>query len=177
MTRRDKTGTRHKQVEVEWRGMRAEIDEELAPLILALWKAGIVTLNSCQENFPGIAWIQFLSANDAEKFLNRVAAYPREEDLHLVNGRSYVGDVPFWETLYGRVARFGSEGDWHYALYLFDRGVKEEIVDDVVVRTCLGPSNFTFCVSVRFPRTDIPLILECLTGGDTSSLRQGAPRA
>src|SRR5262249_6077338 len=59
------SGTRHRQVWVEWDGYGADVDEELAPLILALWKKGIVTCNSCQENRPGIAWVEFLTARDA----------------------------------------------------------------------------------------------------------------
>jgi hypothetical protein len=152
--------TEHKQVENEWRGLRAEVDVELAPLILALWKAGIFTTNSCQENFPGIAWIQFLTTHHAQRFLNRVAVYPDEGDMRLVNGRTYVGDVPFWETLYGRATGYAGEKGWEYALNPYNRGVEEEIVNDEVVETCIGPSDFDFFVSVRFPRADIPLILE-----------------
>ena len=91
--------TQHKQVAIEWRGRRAEVDEEMAPLILALWRAGISTTLSCQENRPGIAWIAFATPEDARRFLNRVAVYPDAADLREVNGRTSVGNVPFWETL------------------------------------------------------------------------------
>src|SRR5262249_44089247 len=89
----------HKQVTVRWKGMEAEVDEELAPLILTLWKNGIVTTNSCQENRPGIAWIEFLTPEDARLFLNKVVEYPTKEEV----------DGPFWETLYGRIVGYGSE--------------------------------------------------------------------
>jgi hypothetical protein len=157
MTKRNNERSEHKQVEVQWRGMRRQIDEELAPLILALWQAGIDTVNCCQENFPGIAWIEFLSTHDAKEFLDRVAVYPDEEDYRRANGP---------ETLYDRVIGRGSEGDWRYDLHPFDFGVDEEIVNDEVVETCIGPADFEFSVSIRFPRTDIPLILERLSGGD-----------
>lgn len=140
--------TIHKQVWVEWKGEGAYVDEELAPLILALWQAGIDTMMSCQENRPGIAWLCFPTPLDAKMFLDLVAAYPDEDD------------VPFSETLYGRIAGCGSDGDWEYAVNVCDLGVEEDIVHGEVIQTCIGPSDFMFDVSVRFPRTDLPLVLE-----------------
>src|ERR1043166_8042577 len=35
-----------------------EIDQKLVTLIRRLWYAGIRTCSSCQENEPGIVWIQ-----------------------------------------------------------------------------------------------------------------------
>jgi hypothetical protein len=48
-------------------GESVEVDEELAPLILALSQLGIETLNSCQENKPGIAWVEFATTADARR--------------------------------------------------------------------------------------------------------------
>jgi len=48
-----------------------EIDEMIAPLISEIWKAKIITLNSCENNIPkGYIWIQFDTGNDCTKFLN-----------------------------------------------------------------------------------------------------------
>jgi hypothetical protein len=102
----------HKQTRVAWQGREAEVDEELAPLILALWKAGIDTLLSCQENRPGVAWICFPTARDAKNLLDAVAVCPDQKDLRTVGDRLYVGDVPFGETLYGRISRCGGDDDW-----------------------------------------------------------------
>jgi hypothetical protein len=33
--------TNHEQVTIEWHDLRADVDEEIAPLILALWQLGI----------------------------------------------------------------------------------------------------------------------------------------
>lgn len=61
----------------EWREM-VDIDAGMAPLIEALWAAGMGTLNSCQDRSeeatpkPGIAWIQFASAGSFETFLDVV---------------------------------------------------------------------------------------------------------
>jgi hypothetical protein len=157
--------TRHKQVPIAWKGRYAEVDEELAPVILSLWKAGIDTCNSCQDNFPGIAWVEFPTMLDAKRFLDLVAVYPDERDMRAVNGRLYVGDVPFWETLYGRITGWGNDDDWRYDVNVHNGSVDEHIVNDEVVQTCFGPSDFEFFVSVRFPRTDLPLILELLQTG------------
>jgi hypothetical protein len=143
--------TSHPQVRVRWRGLEADVDEELAPLIRALWRAGIHTCLSCQENRPGVAWIEFLTARDARKFLNRVAVYPTEAELQ---------EAPFWETLYGRITRRGGEGDWEYDVFPEDWDVEEKLIDDEVEETCTGPADFEFGVSIRFPRADLPLILQ-----------------
>jgi hypothetical protein len=68
----------HNQVSITWQHRQAEVDEELAPVILALWKLGIDTCNSCQENQPGIVWIEFLTSMDAKSFLDIVAVHPDE---------------------------------------------------------------------------------------------------
>ena len=36
----------HKTVRVRWEDLDAQIDEEIAPLILALWKASLLTMMS-----------------------------------------------------------------------------------------------------------------------------------
>jgi hypothetical protein len=71
--------TEHRQVFVKVGDFEAEVDEELAPLIKELARAGIVTVMSCQENRPGVAWIVFLSVEDLGAFLNIVAEYDPEE--------------------------------------------------------------------------------------------------
>jgi hypothetical protein len=153
----------HKQVLISWREQWGEVDEELAPLVLALWKHGINATNSGQEDFEGIAWIEFLTPLDAKRFLDLVAVYPPEEELHAVDGLLYVGDVPFSDTLYGRITGC-DQGDWEYNIYVRNWGVTEDLTSDGVVEACVGPSNFDFFVSVRFPRGDLPLILERVKG-------------
>src|SRR5690242_20210074 len=53
--------TKHNQVHLKWGVMEGDIDEDLVPLILSLWQYGIRTVASCQENRPGIAWVEFLT--------------------------------------------------------------------------------------------------------------------
>lgn len=61
----------HEQTQVFCPGYQEtiEVDRGIAPLMLAIWDAGILTCNSCEENEPGMIWIEFYSFKDAEKFL------------------------------------------------------------------------------------------------------------
>jgi hypothetical protein len=45
------------------------VDKGLKTLLEGIWAHGCSTLNSCQENKPGIVWIQFVSPNDAKMFI------------------------------------------------------------------------------------------------------------
>ncbi len=132
-------GPRHKTVRVRCNGMDARIDERLAPLIRRLWQFKIMTFNCCQENRPGISWIEFATANDAAMFLNIVASHylPSKKDLK---------NYKFWDTIYGRMTR-PSFGEWEYTTLVRNEG--EE----------LGRVEFDFSVSVRFPQTDLPAII------------------
>jgi len=57
----------HKQVPTT-RGIM--VDAQLKDLLEALWQKGMETVNSCQENFPGITWIQFLCPGHALEFMD-----------------------------------------------------------------------------------------------------------
>lgn len=71
---------RHAAVAVQVGERREEIDEAIAPLIEALWRAGIPTLMSCQETKPGTAWIEFEDLKHLRQFLNLVAQYEEGDD-------------------------------------------------------------------------------------------------
>jgi hypothetical protein len=80
----------HKQISVFYPAYRRfiEVDAGIAPLLLVLWDAEILTCNSCEDNEPGIIWIEFYSASDAEKLLlsiikslgERIHSRPEEND-------------------------------------------------------------------------------------------------
>ncbi len=65
----------HRQVTVQVGDWQAEIDEGIAPLIQEIWRAGIETFMSCQQDFHGWIWIQFADVKNAVAFLNVVAPY------------------------------------------------------------------------------------------------------
>jgi len=52
-----------------------EIDEEIAPLIEALWALEIETSGSCQDR-GGQVWLSFLTPDDAAKFVRELAIPP-----------------------------------------------------------------------------------------------------
>jgi len=140
----------HKTVSVKWDGVEARVDRSIAPLIKEIWKAGIFTLNSCQENRPGIIWIAFFSVLDAEAFLNIVARY--EEGI---------------DTLYNRIRQAwthyhgGIPGAWEYDVLPTDFSVDQHFLEDGSIdETCTGPSEFIFTMSVRFPKRDYPILLK-----------------
>jgi len=57
----DKAGDEHVQVQVHNPLMDKTIgvDEGLVELLQLIWKSNIVTYLSCQENQPGVVWIDF----------------------------------------------------------------------------------------------------------------------
>ena len=64
----------HPATMVKWGDNEAEVDVLFAPLILALWKKGIRTEGSCQdEDGQGTAWIQFPTGSDAIAFVQFIA--------------------------------------------------------------------------------------------------------
>lgn len=68
--------TMHPQIPVTYGGQEAEVDEGIADLILALWRAGYRTGSSCQA-FPaadGRAYVAFMTAGDAHRFAAIIGA-------------------------------------------------------------------------------------------------------
>lgn len=139
----------HKQVKVSFFGKKIEVDENLAELLQLIWKRDIMTCNSCQENQPGIAWIEFLDSDDFKSFINEVAQYPKKEEV-------------FWETLYGRIVGCGSKDDWQYNMLLENDGVLENFVDNEIIQEYMGYNEFHISVSARFPVSDIQLLVDIL---------------
>lgn len=135
--------SKHTTVIVQVADSKAEIDEALAPLIQELWRAGITTTMSCQELEPEVAWIEFPSIEELFRFLNVTTRYE-----------------PGVDTLYNRILDQltgpMSAPTWEYQLHLMDifEGQEEQIVD--------GLACFDAMVSVYFPTTDIPVVLQRL---------------
>jgi hypothetical protein len=136
----------HETKLIKFEDQQAEIDVDIADLVLNLWKLGLRTSNSCQDGVPkGFAWIEFCSAWDAEMFLNLVAEYSEEPG-----------------SVYDRMTRaWGDETplDWRYDCYRRDFGVNEEELNDHEVTTSFsGTHDFRLSISVRFPRKDLHFV-------------------
>lgn len=142
----------HKTAVVKWEHREAEIDEEIAPLVLELWKAEIETVNSCQDNFPkGYVWIQFGSAGDAEKFLDIVVT-------KFASGRHSL-----YQRVLGTWDCTGLEPkDWEYSTHLDDCNLTFIPDDDSVSVTERHGGNpcFHFTLSIRFPGRDLKVVTE-----------------
>jgi hypothetical protein len=139
---------RHKTVRVRWGDLDARIDKNIAPLILELWKAGLETVLSCEDNPLGWVWIEFFHASDAEVFLDIVARFEHGVDTLYNRIRGA------WRPEHGRIA-----GMWEYDVNPWDLAVDETEEDGEIEETCCGPSEFVFNLSVRFPRPDLPVVL------------------
>jgi hypothetical protein len=126
---------KHKQVRVQVGNWCADVDEGIAPLIEQIWLANIDTALSCQENQPGIVWIFFPSPTDARRFLSIVALYDWDAD-----------------SIYQRVLGTDDHSipDWSFDL------VVDDLLDD---QYPLRRRRWSFSVSIRFPITDIPLLM------------------
>ncbi len=124
-----------------------EVDEGIAPLLKAIWDLGITTCNSCQENKPGIVWIEFLAAEDAEVFLTRIVSR-----LDPVNRP----DADDW--LYSRI--MGANGDWQYTAHPHD--VREYVDEekDTLELNASEPCKIALSVSIRFPVRDYERLLD-----------------
>lgn len=144
----------HETVELKRSGRTFNIDKGIAPLIELIWKFDLWTLNSCQENRPGIAWIQFAHVQDAETFMALA-----------VDHRGSEKSEDYYNSLYSRIMgeRYGHPGRWQYTSHPQDVGVEEEEIDQNLSNVkAIGPPSFQFIMSICFPVTDIPLITKNL---------------
>ena len=141
----------HETVTLTYGDKSVEIDTGIAPLIYEIWKAGLHTDNSCEEKKPGIIWISFISARYCELFLNIVATY--ESGVECLYNRIRWG----WRYPYGVVC----DDFWDYDVSPRDYAVEQVLLDDDSIEESFSePNNFRFSLSVRFPKTDYPIILE-----------------
>ncbi len=127
-----------------------EVDEGIAPLLLAIWSRGIITCNSCQENMPGMMWIEFLGAEDAEAFLTLIAS-----DLDPIN------HPKAYNYLHSRIK--GGDGGWRYAAHPHD--VREYIDEEhgTIELNSSEPCAITLSISIRFPMGDYQRLSDILS--------------
>lgn len=138
-----------KTVQVRWKDHDAQIDEELAPLMLELWKADLKA-SYIPENTRS-EWVQldFCPVRDAELFLNIVAEY--EDTSDSLYNRAQDAWVPPYEDL---------EGAWEFRVWVDDMAVKKTEADGKLNEVCAGPRDFVFSLAVLVPRSDFPKVLD-----------------
>ncbi|MGA9098572.1 MAG: hypothetical protein WB392_06530 [Methanotrichaceae archaeon] len=123
-----------------------EVDEGIAPLLKAIWNLGIATCNSCQENKPGVIWIEFLRAEDAEIFLT-----------HVASGLDPVNSPAADNWLYPRI--IGQNEGWQYSAHPHD---SREYIDEENGTLELNASErcgIALSISIRFPVKDYERLL------------------
>jgi len=141
--------TEHKQTAIldPTSNQMIEVDVGIAPLLKAIWGFGITTCNSCQENKPGITWIEFLRAEDAEAFLTRV-----------VSGLDPFNSPEADNWLYSRI--IGLNGGWQYNAHPHDF---RECIDEekgIVELNASEPCGIALSISIRFPIRDYERLLD-----------------
>jgi hypothetical protein len=127
-----------------------KVDEGIAPLLKAIWGSGIITCNSCQENKPGIVWIEFLAAGDAEAFLIRV-----------LSGLDPINSPGADNWLYSRI--MGANCGWQYTAHPHD---VREYIDEKKGTMELNASEscgIELSISVRFPVGDYERLLDLVS--------------
>jgi hypothetical protein len=141
--------TTHKQVRIRGYGQEANVDEGIAPLIAAMWRAGIKTWMSCQEGAHDFVWLNFSNTREAEKFLDIVGEYDPDPD-----------------SMYQRMSQNPEhENAWKYGTGVDDLALTLEFDDDedeVIDEHHNGEPCFSFGISIWFPPSDVPEVLERL---------------
>jgi hypothetical protein len=133
-----------------------EVDKGIAPLLDAIWNLGIMTCNSCQENQPGIIWIEFSRAQDAEAFLTSIVSC-----LDPINSP----EADNW--LYSRIIGqngVGQNGGWRYSAHPHDFREYVDEESSVLELNASEPCEIALSISIRFPVKDYERLLN-LAGG------------
>lgn len=136
----EETDRRHAAIPMEYDGDVVLIDETIAELIQEVWDAGIETMMSCEETFPGLAWIEFTTVDEAMEFLNIAVTF--DEDGDSTYRRAHTDFYGGPEFL-----------DWEFRVNLFD------LNDFHTHRELGGPVCFEASIGVYFPVEDIDEIL------------------
>jgi hypothetical protein len=145
----------HKQTLVFYPAYRktVEVDVGIAPLLLVLWDAEILTCNSCEENKPGIIWIEFYSTNDAEKLLLLIIKALGDQ----IHSRPEANDWFCYRIL-------GQNGNllkpWRYNAHpnVYPTRCNQKKIYSKNLAAC----KVELSVSLRFPKEDYTIVLELL---------------
>jgi hypothetical protein len=148
----------HPQLRIRCGNFDDLVDKELAPLILDLWQADLVTLSCCQdageslhdlpERLPHMAaWVAF----------NQGRAYIDFRYLaHVCAFLTIVANGGPRDELYERITNWRAPGAWTVLGVQFDLGDES---DEDLAKDGDRLSYFDFLGwQVKFPRTDIPAI-------------------
>lgn len=141
--------------------LAAEVDVELAPLVLETWRAGIATIHSCQdvgENVAGLlAELPHLGELVRRETGRASIGFPTPEAL--VAFLDAVANAGPRDELYERMVHWATSDAWQLVVAVQDRGLAGGAAGtaaDRTPRTSFEPVSF----QVRFPRTDVAEVTE-----------------
>ena len=123
-----------------------DIDRGIVELMCHIWRAGIRTSNSCENNVPtDYVWIQFRDTKDLKKFINITF-----RDIERTSG------------IYDRsLSEDYDPKNCDRWVYNYDlRDVVQDIEDFDIVKNDHDALNLYCFASVRFPKYDYSYILE-----------------
>jgi hypothetical protein len=139
-------------------GRQIAVDAGLAPLLAALWSEGIETANSCEEEEPGVIWIEFETASDLSRFLKMVIFRLSLRD----EGRGGLRD---------RMTQMSpARGFWRYTTNIY--ADRPPIDGEGLMASDPGsppPAARRTTVSLRFPKTDYPRVYQLFMEARRSS--------
>lgn len=138
---------KHNTVRVVYGDQQADIDEAITSLIFEMWRAGIRTFQSCQDNPPGWVWLQFDDTAELQKFLGIVGDDDQPGDL--LNHRMRSG--------YGLKGGFEQ---WDFRLVVNDWGLDEIVAENGEIDEIrIGPPDFGVLTCVHFPKRDLSTVV------------------
>jgi len=142
----------HKQITVYCPGEQdfIQVDEGIAPLLQSIWQAKMRTCNSCQENEPGIIWIEFYSMKDVERLLtimvkslgDRIQRYPEINDWFCYRILGHDGE---------------KLAPWRFEAY---PNLSSTIIDQDIYPDNVFDSRIELSISARFPCDDKQMVLD-----------------
>jgi hypothetical protein len=148
-------------------GMYAEIDEQLAPVVEALWRNGFKTLTSCQDAGESNAdWVDLLPHMAAYVESRRGWAFidfPVDSGLAFLTAIAKAGPR---DAFYVRMTHWAAPDAWHVSVRPFDVAVLDETRE----------SDFGLrLLQVCFPVYDLAEILCRLERYEAGDLAPAAP--
>ena len=177
MKSKNKNGKHHYKI-VSFRGQKICIDEDIAPLLLNMWKLGIRTWNSCQghcsfkcahkyrikklkngiTNYTKVrtkacgqfVWLVFDRVEDLELFYNLVA-----EPKDFNNDKSMYDQITnnkIWSTIFP-ITNYGISGHWGRPKWGNKRSTKMMWIEDKCKK-----NKFVFSPQLTFPRSHLPYV-------------------
>lgn len=146
----------HRAIVVSHGRWSAEVDVEMAPLVLEVWRAGIETIHSCQDVGENIAGL-------AAQLPHLKPVARREAGRASVGFADLDGLMAFQEALanagprddfYERMLHWASPRAWQCVVGITDAGLEEgagPVASDGSPMSRLAAASF----QVRFPRADV----------------------